>query len=172
MERVAGVPVRGMSYPNGSYNQEIVDMLPGLGIEYCRVVGDTHDFAMPENFLVWKATCHHNHNLLEDGRRFVDLHKTQYLYMMYVWGHSYEFPRDNNWGMMEEFCEMAGNQPDTWYATNIQIVDYMKAAKSLKFTVDGDFVYNPSAISVWINADGEIMEIKGGETKVISSPAE
>ncbi len=167
LERVAGVPVRGMSYPNGSYNQEIVDMLPSLGIEYCRVVGDTDDFAMPENFLLWKATCHHNHNLLENGRRFVDLHKTQYLYMMYVWGHSYEFPRDNNWDMMEEFCQMAGNQPDIWYATNIQIVDYMKAAKSLKFTVDGDLVYNPSAQSVWINADGQILEIKGGETRRI-----
>ena len=139
-------------------------MLPSLGIEYCRVVGDTDDFAMPENFLLWKATCHHNHNLLENGRRFVDLHKTQYLYMMYVWGHSYEFPRDNNWDMMEEFCQMAGNQPDIWYATNIQIVDYMKAAKALKFTVDGDLVYNPSAQSVWINADGQILEVKGGET--------
>ena len=84
--------------------------------------------------------------------------------MMYVWGHSYEFPRDNNWDMMEEFCQMTGNQPDIWYATNIQIVDYMKAAKALKFTVDGDLVYNPSAQSVWINADGQILEVKGGET--------
>lgn len=43
----------------------------------------------------------------------------------------------------------------------------MKAAKSLKFTVDGDLVYNPSAQSVWINADGQILEIKGGETRRI-----
>ena len=63
LERAVGYPVRGMSYPNGSYTQEIVDLLPMLGIEYCRVVGDTHDFAMPENFLTWKSTCHHNHNL-------------------------------------------------------------------------------------------------------------
>ena len=44
----------------------------------------THDFAMPHDFMTWKATCHHTHNLLEDGKRFVELYKTQYLYMMYV----------------------------------------------------------------------------------------
>ena len=26
---------------------------------------------------------------------------------------------------------------DIWYATNIEIVDYMKAARNLKFTVEG-----------------------------------
>ena len=148
LERTAGYPVRGM--------------FPSLGIQYCRVVGDTHDFAVPENFLTWKATCHHNHNLLEDGKRFIELSKTQYLYMMYVWGHSYEFPRDNNWEIMEEFCSMAGGREDTWYATNIEIVDYMKAASDLKFNIDGSQVYNPSASGVWISVDKEIVEIPGG----------
>lgn len=165
LERAAGYPVRGMSYPNGSWNPEIAALLPGLGIEYCRVVGNTDDFAMPEDFLKWKATCHHNHNLLENGKRFLELFKTQYLYMMYVWGHSFEFPRDNNWEMMEEFCSMVGGREDIWYATNIEIVDYMKAAKNLKFTIDGDLVYNPSAISVWISVDGRTERIAGGERK-------
>lgn len=162
LERAVGYPVRGMSYPNGSYTQEIVDMLPGLGIEYCRVVGSTDDFAMPENFLKWKSTCHHNHNLLENGKRFAELFKTQYLYMMYVWGHSFEFPRDDNWEVMEEFCCMLGGREDIWYATNIEIVDYMKAAAGLKFTIDGDLVYNPSAAGVWISIDGKKVEIPGG----------
>ena len=56
-----------------------------------------------------------------------------------------------------------GNHDEIWYATNIQIVDYMAAAKALVFTADGDRVYNPSAISVWISVDGTIHEIKGGE---------
>lgn len=167
IERAVRYPVRGMSYPNGSYTQEIVDMLPGLGIEYCRIVGSSHDFAMPENYLTWKSTCHHNDNLLEDGKRFTELFKTQYLYMMYVWGHSYEFPRDNNWDMMEEFCRMAGGREDTWYATNIEIVDYMKAAANLKFSMDGDMVYNPGASSVWIRVNDVITEISGGAILVL-----
>lgn len=162
LERAAGYPVRGMSYPNGSFSDEIVSLLPGLGIEYSRVVGDTHGFSMPDDFLKWKATCHHNHRLLEDGKTFTQLYKSQYLYLMYVWGHSYEFTAENNWGLMEEFCRMAGGRSDTWYATNIEIVDYQKAAKNLKFTIDGDLVYNPSALTVWIRVDGQLVEVAGG----------
>lgn len=167
LESAVGYPVRGMSYPNGSYNKDIINMLPACGIEYCRVVGNTDDFAFPENFLEWTSTCHHSHNLMENARRFADLHKTQYLYMMYVWGHSYEFDRDNIWDKIEEFCEYIGGREDIWYATNIEIVDYMNAAKNLKFTADGNRVYNPNAISVWIEADRRHIEIKPGELKEI-----
>lgn len=170
LEAQAGYPVRGMSYPYGVYSKEIVELLPKLGIEYSRVVGNTDDFKMPDNYLLWKATCHHNHNLLENGRRFLELHRPQLLHMMYVWGHSYEFSGDNNWELMEEFCGMMSGRADIWYATNIQIVDYMNRAKNLKFTIDGDRVYNPSAGSVWIEADGEIMEIPGGQTVKLGNP--
>ena len=64
IERIAGYPVRGLSYPNGSYNREIIELLPKLGIEYSRIVGNTDDFSMPENYLALEATCHHNHNLI------------------------------------------------------------------------------------------------------------
>lgn len=166
LEKLAGYPVRGLSYPNGSYNQEIVDMLPGLGIEYSRVVGNTDSFAIPEDFLRWKSTCHHNHNLLELGQKFLELNKKQYLYMMYVWGHSYEFDNNNNWELIEEFCAMMGGQENIWYATNIQIVDYMNVLKGLKFTCEGDTVYNPSASPVWLSINNDqIVKVEGGETK-------
>src|SRR5512145_559663 len=38
LEGLAGYPVRGMSYPFGSYSREIIGLLPSLGIEYARVV--------------------------------------------------------------------------------------------------------------------------------------
>ena len=53
---------------------------------------------------------------------------------------------------------------DIWYATNIEIVDYMKAAKNLKYTVNCDKVYNPNALDVWIAADGEIYRVGAGKT--------
>ena len=113
-------PVRGLSYPNGSYSKDIINLLPACGIEYSRVVGSTDDFAFPDNFLEWKSTCHHGHNLMQNAERFADLHKTQYLYMMYVWGHSYEFDRDNSWDLIEGFCKFIGGRDDIWYATNIE----------------------------------------------------
>lgn len=168
LERTAGYPVRGLSYPNGSYSGKIRQLLPGLGIEYARTVEETGGFDMPEDFLAWKATCHHKHGLMERAREFVDLYKTQYLYLMYVWGHSYEFGADGNWELMERFCRLTGGRDDIWYATNIEIVDYMKAAWNLKFTVDGDLVYNPSASPVWISVeeDGEkkIVQIGAGQS--------
>ena len=41
----------------------------------------------------------------------------------------------------------------------------MNAAKNLKYTAKGDRVYNPNAISVWIEVDGQHYEIKPGELK-------
>lgn len=164
LEAIMGYPVRGLAYPNGSESPEIRAMLPALGIRYGRVVGNTDGFAMPDDFLQWKATCHHNHNLLELGQKFVDLHKKQYLYMMYVWGHSYEFTNNNNWELMEEFCKMAGGREDIWYATNIQIVDYMDVVQAARYAADGSFVYNPCVQSLWLCVDDEkYVEVKGGE---------
>ncbi len=163
LEEAVGYPIRGMSYPNGSYSQEIISVLPALGIRYARTVQSTMSFAMPENFLAWPATCHHNRNLMELGKQFVDLFKTQYLYMMYVWGHSYEFTNNNNWELMEDFCKLVGGRDDIWYATNIEIVDYMDAAKRLQYTASGNKVYNPSFQSVWISVDNKIVEIPGGQ---------
>ena len=168
LERLVGYPIRGMSYPNGSYSQEIIDLLPALGIRYARVVGNTDRFDIPENFLTWTSTCHHDHNLLQLADQFLALDKPQYLNLMYVWGHSYEFTQNNNWNLIETFCRKMGGHDDIWYATNIQIVDYMTAAHALEFTVDADRVYNPSAIPVWISVNDRVYELKPGEVTLLS----
>ncbi len=163
LEALTGAPVRGLAYPNGSYNGRIRELLPMLGIRYARVVQTTGQFTMPEDLYAWSGTCHHNQKLLERAGEFLALCKTQYLYLFYVWGHSYEFTDHDNWSVMERFCEMMGGQENTWYATNIEIADYMDAAGRLQFTAAGDRVCNPSAQSVWIevNRDAHI-EIPGG----------
>ena len=165
LEKVMGYPVQGLAYPNGSFNQEIINMLPATGIKYARTTFSTDGFDMPENWYRWNPTCHHNGALLERGKAFTDLYKKQYLYMMYVWGHSYEFTQMDNWNVMEAFCRMTGNRGDIWYATNIEITNYMEDAARLRFGVDADFVYNPGAQSVWLEVDQKIMEIRAGESK-------
>ena len=75
--------------------------------------------------------------------------------MMYVWGHSFEFDNNDNWEVIEEFCEMIGGQDDIWYATNIEIVDYLETFDRLQFAADLSFVYNPSAASCWLAVDGD-----------------
>ena len=164
LESIVGYAVRGMSYPNGSCDRRIQAMLPGLGIEYARVVTSTGQFGLPDDWLEWKPTCHHNHDLLGLAETFVGLHKQQYLYLMYVWGHSYEFDNDGNWERIERFCSYVGGRDEIWYATNIEIVDYVKAYGQLKFAASLDFVQNPTARSVWLSVNGRIVEVKSGET--------
>lgn len=164
LEEIFSYPIRGLAYPNGSYTEEIVKMLPSLGISYARVVGNTDDFEIPEDFLTWKATCHHNHNLMENAEAFVNFSKPQYLKLMYVWGHSYEFTDYGNWDLIERFAETVSGKDEIWYATNIEIVDYLEASKRLIFSADRSMVYNPFAIDLWITVDDIPMMIPGGKT--------
>lgn len=188
LESITGYPVRGIAYPNGSYSKRVGQIAKDLGFVYGRAVGDYYamvhateaankdaqglvpvgdenGFSLPTDFMEWKATCHHKHNLMQFGENFKNLKKKQYLYMMYVWGHSYEFDADDNWDLIEDFCKMISDQPDIWYATNIEIVDYLEAFDRLIFAADLSFVYNPSAISAWIIVnDTNVVEIKAGKT--------
>jgi hypothetical protein len=84
--------------------------------------------------------------------------------LLYVWGHSYEFNNDNNWELIEEFSKAAAHLPDTWYATNIEIVDYVNALRALRISVDRTFAYNPTATEVWVSFNQEPVSIAPGQT--------
>lgn len=163
LESVLKYPVRGMSYPYGNFNERVKEILKSAGIEYSRTVNDTHEFNIPDDFLEWNGTCRNtDDNFINFGKKFLELNTKNRLNIMYVWGHSYEFVRDNSWDKIEEFCSIMGNKSDIWYATNIEIVDYLKAWDNLKFSADGSFVYNPSHDSMWFIKDEKVYEIKGG----------
>lgn len=165
LESLVGYPVRGFAYPFGSYSRDVIQMLASCGFAYARTVGATHRFVLPDRFLEWDSTCHHDQQLLEDGKRFFDRNAAGDPLLMYVWGHSYEFDLKNNWELMETFCEQAAGHRDIWFATNIDIHDYLLATRALQFSADGAIVANPSARDVWISVEGDAVCIRGGETK-------
>jgi len=167
LEALSGYPVIGMSYPNGCYDENVKQLLKQTGIVYSRTTKETGAFDLPDDFLEWHPTCHHNHRLLELAERFVNRNSDQRLCLLYVWGHSYEFERDQNWDLMERFGELVGNRDEIWYAANAEIYEYMHAAKRLVFFADGRHVYNPSAVPVWIQADGVVYEIPSGAATCI-----
>ena len=164
LEQITGAPVRGMSYPNGSYSEEIVRMLPACGIRYSRITGNSGAFTLPTDPYRWQATCHHNHNLLDLGDQFLALFKKQYLYLMYVWGHSYEFDDRDNWGLIETFCAKMGGKEDIWYCTNIELMDCLDDFSRLQFTADNSLVFNPNARECWIAVNDAPVRIPGGAT--------
>lgn len=162
LEKAVGYPVRGMSYANGSFNDTVCQALGVCGIVYARTTKATNSFRMPDDFLKWHPTCHHRDSL-ECIDRFNNL-KYDKGQLLYIWGHAYEFDDNNNWDLIEEACRRLSGQEDVWYATNIEIYDYVTAQRNLHISADNKIIHNPSAMSVWVVADGESLEIKGGET--------
>jgi len=167
IEAACGYVVRGMSYPYGNYDQRVIDLCRAAGMEYSRTTKATNNFALPEDFLAWHPTCHHKHNVMEKLEAFYAPTRYNRLQLLYVWGHSYEFNNDNNWELIEEFAKAAGNREDTWYATNIEIVDYVNALRALRVSADRTMVYNPSAIEVWFTINGQAASVKPGQTFVL-----
>lgn len=164
LEKQFGTIVRGMAYPFGTFSDHVVEVLKACGIAYCRTVISTNDFRIPEDWLRLTATCHHNSPELKSlSKKFVEDKVTRAPYLFYLWGHSYEFESDDNWDVIEEFASYTGNRDDIWYATNIDVYDYIDAYTRLVFSVDGKRVKNPSSIKVCFECNGEIIEIKAGE---------
>lgn len=166
LERLAGYPVTGMSYPYGDYDRRVLALLVEAGIVYSRTTKAHRTFKLPYDFLEWHPTCHHTDHILERWEEF--LKSDRELPLFYIWGHSYEFDRQDNWDLIETFCQQAGGREDVWYATNKEIMEYLLAIRRLEWSMDKTRVHNPSAISVFVQTDGgELVEIGAGQTVVL-----
>lgn len=167
LEALTGELVQGMSYAFGNYNPEIIQIAKSLGIKYSRTVQDTCGFFTPSDFLQWHPTCHHNNHLLELGDKFLDVPGFYELPVMYVWGHSFEFGRSGDWSVIEAFVDKMAGKDDIWYATNMEIYQYVAATRLQEFSADGMSMYNPTAVSVWVQTKQDLLEVKPGERKQI-----
>ncbi len=171
IEEMTGAPVRGMAYPYGTYSNTVVSVLESCGIAYSRTVESTENFDVETDWLRLKPTCHHsNPKLMSLCDEFFAERRPwdQKPLVFYLWGHSFEFNDNNNWEILERFCERAGGRNDVWYATNIEIYDYVRAYNSLSFTLNGKVCKNPSAADVYFSADGKDYCVKGGETVTLT----
>ena len=182
LEKKTGKIIKGMAYPdtgitvfvnNASY-ESIKNYLKDLGIVYSRTLGgDNNSFQLPQDWYAWMPTAHHNNpQIMEYIDEFVNMDlstKTSCARrqprLFYMWGHSYEFRNADNWEHLEEICAKLGGKDDTWYATNMEIHDYVEAYNSLVYSADGRKVYNPTLIRIWVDVDGVLYDIAPGETK-------
>lgn len=162
--------VNGMAYAYNGFNGDIKRVLSELGVKYARTTFSTRSFALPEDFLEWNPTCHHNDPQLFDlldkflNKRPEDEFKFREPWLFYVWGHSYEFDDNDNWDVMERFSREISGRDDVWYAANGQICDYVAAYRSLVYSIDGERVFNPSCMPVWLEIRGEVYKIDAGGT--------
>lgn len=168
LESRFGAIVRGMAYAYNGYNADVKRVLNDLGVAYARTTLSTRSFALPADWLELCPTCHHGDAALNNlTEKFVQdsplnqfKHRESWLFL--VWGHSYEFDDNGNWEIIETLGRTAGGREDVWYATPIEIYDYIQAYRSLVFSLDGERVYNPSCLPVWLELRGATYRIVGG----------
>ena len=180
LEKTFGMIIRGFAYADIAVNRftepdtykRIKSYLEELGIVYARTVGGDNDkFQLPEDFLNWMPTAHHdNPHIFEYIQKFLDT-DLQKLYiasrspmLFFLWGHAHELERNDNWEHFEEICRKLSGKSDVWYATNIEIYDYVQAYNSLVYSADGITVYNPTLHTIWFDVDGKIYVIHSGQT--------
>ncbi len=182
LEREFDMIIRGMAYPdsgisnfvNPAYTYEKVkNYLTELDVAYARTLGkDNWTFALPDDWHAWMPTAHHdNPNVLSWIDTFLNIDLSENVYvasrrsrLFYLWGHSFEFDSKDNWEHGEEICKKLGGHDDIWYATNMEIYEYVQAYNSLIYNADNTKVYNPTLKTVWFDIDRKLYEIKPGET--------
>ena len=180
LEKEFGVIVRGMAYPDSGIRHfhnnvtysDITSYLKSLDIAYARTISKANDsFYYPEDWYRWIPTAHHYDAEVFDLIEKFTSFKLEDTYLacklpkvFYLWGHSYEFDKRDDWGRMEEICQKLGNKDDTWYATNMEIYEYVQAYHSLVFSADSKIIYNPTLKKIWFDIDDVPYSIEPGET--------
>ena len=170
LEELFGRIIRGHAYPYGAFNDTVIEALQQAGIVYARTTGAHRSFILPQDWLRWDPTCHHNNpQLPELTERFVTqkVGRDEDGWLFYLWGHTYEFRKDNNWNIMKTFLETVSQGKDIWFATNIEVYEYLTAWRSLVTSADGRILYNPTATDVWIKT----CERSSKPTETIKIPA-
>ncbi len=169
LEAMFGRIIRGHAYPFGGFNDDVVEILRLAGIVYARTVEAHHRFSIPKDWLRMGTTCHHNDPMLEElTDKFLDGEVgVSDGWLFYLWGHTYEFRSNDNWHVIEHFFDRVGGRDDIWYATNIEVYDYVTAWRGLVYSADATRVYNPSATDLWIKVDDAIIAVPAGQTVTV-----
>ena len=151
LEALFGGIIRGMAYPQGTYNDDVVATVKQCGLAYARDVKVTGKFDLPQDPYRWQCTCRHKDAaLMELCDQFLTMPMRYGAKLFSMWGHSYEFDEPGGWEILEAFCEKMGGHEDIWYATNIQIFDYLHAAGQLRTSINGKRVHNPTATPLYL----------------------
>lgn len=161
LEQCTGRFITGLSYAYGDHSPEVRAAAHAAGLLYARTVRSTGKFFPPADFLQWDPTCHHA-RALDDAAltdAFLEAPGDTYPMLYYIWGHSYEFERDHTWEQMESLCRRLAGRDDIWYVTNIDYYHYLQAARRLVYSAQGDRVYNPTGIKVWVCDNGLVRTV-------------
>ena len=150
LTKLAKYQVRGFAYPFGIFNDEIINSLKENGVVYARSTKSQFNFELPKDFYTYGGTCTISDRLFPSlVKKWVKL-SPKSMKLFYIWGHSYELDMFHEHEKIFDLYSQIANKEDCWYATNIQIFDYLNAFKKLKFYCKDCKFINESNIDLYI----------------------
>ena len=168
LERLVGYPIRGLAYPYGHYNGHVARLLGSLNLTYARTAQSSGDFAIPDDYFALSGTCHHN-QAAEYGQRLLERDVSAPAWML-LWGHSFELDgflstdHSRDWQYIEAFCRQMSRRDDIFYATTIEIVDYLQCVGQLRVSTALGAVENRGSRPVWLQqAEAQVTELAPGQ---------
>lgn len=163
LESLIGYRPTGHAYPGGDYDERVIGKLSELGIKYARTTVSTKAFELPENFLAWHPTCYdHEEGVSTLASKFIAIDEADdTLPLFYIWGHSFEFDiwDTDRWADMDVLCAALSHDPKTWYATNLEICDYVNAVRSVN---ESGTKINNTGINLYLEKNGVKITWKSG----------
>jgi peptidoglycan/xylan/chitin deacetylase (PgdA/CDA1 family) len=173
LEKISGRSVRGMAYPFGNYSDEVVEIAKASGMEYARVVDETRNFSLPNDFLRWKPSTHQfgkayyeaknpendQKELASFNNLTADFLRSDTLALYTVWGHSWEMgDSDAKWNDLDTCFKQISANKAVISLTMIEVVDYLKAYAQVSKTDNS--ISNPSAITLFVSIAGKTYKIR------------
>jgi peptidoglycan/xylan/chitin deacetylase (PgdA/CDA1 family) len=175
LEKITGRSVRGMAYPFGNFNDEVVEIAKTSGMEYARIVEETRNFSLPSDFLRWKPSAHQFGKAYYEAKNpendqkelalfnqlTADFLRSDTLALYTVWGHSWEMgDSDAKWNDLENCFKKIANSKAVCALTMIEVVDYLKAYAQVQVSKTDNSIYNSSAIKVFVSIAGKTYKIR------------
>jgi len=168
LEDLVGYPVRGMAYPFGNYNAQVVDILRSLGIVYARTCLNSDHCFPPHDPLLWTTTAHQYASAPSVPERFESFYNNpRSSGVFYIWGHGFEFHDKNDWNGLERIFKPLSGKPDVWYCSNIELFDYEEARRRVVIAANRATAFNPSGRPVTLKVDDRMVDIPPGGTATL-----
>lgn len=172
LEEIAGYRIRGCAAPFGDCSDKFLNSLKKYGIAYNRTTSSTFDFSLPEDFLLWNPTAHFSFCADPEKKSLTEqfLNSKKELACFFIWGHSFELSRlacnrerwhdeKHRWQVFKnEVFEKLSGKSEIWYATNIEICDYINALR--KAQIEEHSIKNPTDTELFFEINGENISVK------------
>jgi peptidoglycan/xylan/chitin deacetylase (PgdA/CDA1 family) len=146
LENLLNHPVNMFCYPKGRYNEAIKQLVKKTGFVAARTC-KTGNFEFPIDKYEWQISLHLSEGsplmtskvILKNKlplKMYFDWElRAKYLFdvavdkggIYHIWGHSWEFEKNGEWGKLERVLDYIANRENVIYVTNGQIfLDYFR----------------------------------------------